>query len=292
MNSGAGRPAPERIVAKGTLSEVLSQLLTAEARSAIAAAGKQVVTFADQQRPVLATLLKRLVPLALNMEVVFQAPRAASYEPLLIQMGYAPVAAQILSLWILTNGRRWAKDLDVSRRKLASALRGIVKAADQSPLVMERRAAVLLPLLDDWTRPWVETAIADGGVPLSFEEFRDLVREAAEGQPSACGRLCEIAPQIFRHVPKARGASLKAPTVTHALLRIGASSSPLIAVSIRPSWSVTRCRWLRIRSPSLSSGFVGLADRIAAITSASISGAGTRAIDPRLGFPCSTAWET
>src|SRR5215208_950156 len=52
----------------------------------------------------------------------------------------------------------------------------------------------------------------------SFEEFRDLVREAAEGQPSASGRLCEIAPQIFRYVPKARGASLKAPTVTHALL--------------------------------------------------------------------------
>src|SRR5215207_1821601 len=86
------------------------------------------------------------------------------------------------------------------------------------PLVMERRAADLLPLLDNWTRPGVETAIADSGVPLSFEEFRDLVREAAEGQPSACGRLCEIAPQIFRHVPKARGASLKVPTVIHALL--------------------------------------------------------------------------
>ena len=218
MNSGAGHPAPERIVAEETLGEVLSQLLTAEARSAIAAAGKQVVTFADQLRPVLATLLKRLVPLARNMDAVFQAPRAASYEPLLIEMGYAPVGAQILSLWILTNGRRWAKDLDVSRRKLGSALRQLVKAADLSPLVRARRAAVLLPLLDDWTRPWVETAIADSGVPLSFEEFRDLVREAAEGQPSACGRLCEIAPQIFRHVPKARGASLKAPTVTHALL--------------------------------------------------------------------------
>src|SRR5215207_8192666 len=218
MNSGAGHPAPERIVTEATLGEVLSQFLTAEARSAIAAAGKQVVTFADQLRPVLATLLKRLMPLARNREAVFQAPRAASYEPLLIQMGYAPVAAQILSLWILTNGGRWAKDLDVSRRKLASALREIVKAADLSPLVMQRRAADLLPLLDHWTRPGLETAIADGGVPLSFEEFRDLVQEAAEGQPSACGRLCEIAPQIFRHVPKARGASLKAPTVRHALL--------------------------------------------------------------------------
>src|SRR5829696_9173963 len=216
MNSGAGQPDPERIVTEATLGEVLSQLLTAEARSAIAAAGKQVVTFADQLRPVLATLLKRLMPLARNMDAVFRAPRAASYEPLLIEMGYAPVAAQILSLWILTNGGRWAKDLDVSRRKLGSALRQLVKAADQSPLVRARRAAVLLPLLDDWTRRLVETAIADGGVPLSFEEFRDLVREAAEGQPSA--RLCELAMQIFRHVPKARGASLKAPTVTHALL--------------------------------------------------------------------------
>src|SRR5215203_4799573 len=194
MNSGAGHTAPERIVAKGSLSEVLSQWLTAE--------------------PVMA--LEWLMPLARNMDAVFRAPRAASYEPLLIEMGYAPVAAQILSLWILTNGRRWAKDLDVSRRKLGSALRQLVKAADLSPLVRARRAAVLLPLLDDWTRRWVETAIADGGVPLSFEQFRDLVREAAEGQPSA--RLCEIAMQIFRHVPKARGASLKVPTVTHALL--------------------------------------------------------------------------
>src|SRR5215217_8656522 len=124
MNSGAGRPAPERIVAKGSLSEVLSQLLTAEARSAIAAAGKQVVTFADQQRPVLATLLKRLMPLARSMEAVFQAPPAASYERLLIEMGYESVEARIRSRWILTNGGRWAKDLDVSRRKLASALRG------------------------------------------------------------------------------------------------------------------------------------------------------------------------
>ena len=98
MNSGAGHPAPERIVAEGSLGEVLSQWLTAEARSAIAAAGKQVVTFADQLRPVLATLLKWLMPLARNMDAVFRAPRAASYEPLLIEMGYEPVAAQILSL--------------------------------------------------------------------------------------------------------------------------------------------------------------------------------------------------
>ena len=212
MNSGAGHP-PE-----GAPSEVVTQLLTAEARSAIVAASKQVVTFADQQRPVWATLLEGLMPLARNMAAVFRAPRAASYERLLIEMGYKPVEAQIMSRWAIRTGERWAKELDVSRRKLASALREIVKAADQSLLVRARRAAVLLPLLDDWTRPWVETAIADGGVPLSLQEFRDLVREAAEGQPTACGRLCEIAPQIFRHVPKARGASLKAPTVTHALL--------------------------------------------------------------------------
>ena len=35
-----------------------------------------------------------------------------------------------------------------------------------------------------------------------------------------------------------------------------------------------------------------VADRIALITSASISGAGTRAIDPRLGLPLQDGWET
>ena len=111
MNSGAGHTAPERIVAKGSLSEVLSQWLTAE--------------------PVMA--LEWLMLLARDMDAVFRAPRAASYEPLLIEMGYEPVAAQILSLWILTNGGRWAKNLDVSRRKLASALRGIVRRLIRAP---------------------------------------------------------------------------------------------------------------------------------------------------------------
>src|SRR5215204_7564688 len=85
MNSGAGHP-PE-----GAPNEVVTQLLTAEARSAIVAASKQVVTFADQQRPVWATLLEGLMPLARNMAAVFRAPRAASYERLLIEMGYKPV---------------------------------------------------------------------------------------------------------------------------------------------------------------------------------------------------------
>src|SRR5215208_7011884 len=110
------------------------------------------------------------MPLARSMEAVFQAPPAASYERLLIEMGYESVEARIRSRWILTNGGRWAKDLDVSRRKLASALREIVKAADQSPLVMGRRAAVLLPLLDNWTRPKT-SGIA--GSPLWFPDLDD-----------------------------------------------------------------------------------------------------------------------
>jgi hypothetical protein len=119
---------------------------------------------------------------------------------------------------VITTGGSWAKDLDGHRRELGSGLRQIVKAADRSTLVMARRAAVLLPLLDEWTRPWIENGIGACGQPLSFEGFRDLVRDTAARQPEACARLGEVAPLIFRHVPKARGASLSTATVTHALL--------------------------------------------------------------------------
>jgi hypothetical protein len=123
---------------------------------------------------------------------------------------------------VITAGPRYAQVLDVRRRKLGSALRQIVNATDRSTLVMARQAAVLLPLLDEWAKAWIENGIDDCGydcgLPLSFEEFHDLVQESADRQPRACARLREVAPLIFRHFPKARGASLKTATVTHALL--------------------------------------------------------------------------
>ena len=119
---------------------------------------------------------------------------------------------------MITTGGSCAQDLDVRRRKLGSALRQVVEAADRSTLVMARRADDLLPLLDECTRPSIENGLDACDLPLSFEGFRDLVRNAADRQPEACARLGEVAPLIFRHVPKARGASLSTVAVTHALL--------------------------------------------------------------------------
>jgi hypothetical protein len=108
--------------------------------------------------------------------------------------------------------------LDGRRRELGSALRQIVKAADGSTLVMAHRAAVLQPMLDEWTSPWIEDGLDACGVRLSFEGFQDLVRDAANREPEACARLGKVAGLTFGHVPKARGASLSTATVTHALL--------------------------------------------------------------------------
>jgi hypothetical protein len=217
MNSGAARLA-EAIRADEGLARVMSQVFSAENRSALSAADAQLRSFADQLRAAWAPLLDGLRPLAQNIAAVLSVPRAGDYEALLIELGCEPFEARFLSTWVITSGGRSAQDLDGRRRELGSALLQIVKAADRSTLVMARRAAVLQPMLDEWTRPWIEDGLDACGVQLSFEGFQDLVRDAAARQPAACARLGKVAGLIFGHVPKARGASLSTETVTHALL--------------------------------------------------------------------------
>ena len=218
MNSAEAGLADEVIGAGEGLARFVSQVFTAENRSVVTAAGAQLLSFADQLRTASVPLLEQLMPRAWDIAAVLAAPRAGDYEALLIELGYKPIEARLLSTWAITTGGSFAEDLDVRRRELGSALREIVKAADRSTLVMARRAAVLLLLLDEWTRPWIENGLDACDLPLSFEAFRDLVRNAADRQPEACARLGEVAPLIFRHVPKARGASLTTTAVTHALL--------------------------------------------------------------------------
>jgi hypothetical protein len=74
---------------------------------------------------------------------VLSKPRAADYEAHLIEIGYEPIEARVLSLWAIVMGKEDAEHLNRQRREIGSALRRTVKAADQSTLVMARRAAVL-----------------------------------------------------------------------------------------------------------------------------------------------------
>jgi hypothetical protein len=200
------------------LADLVSQLFTPEVQSAIAAAGARLTNFLDQLMANWAPHLERLLPLARDIAAVFSETRAADYEACLIEIGYERSQARVLSLWAIVMGKKYAEDLNARRRKLGSALRRTVKAADQSTLVTARRATVLLPLLDQWSKGWIENAIGDSGLPLTFEGFHDLVRDAADRQPAACARLGEISQLIFRHFPKARGKSLSTITVSHALL--------------------------------------------------------------------------
>jgi hypothetical protein len=154
MNSGAARLA-EVIRADEGLARVMSQVFSAENRAALTAVGAQRLSLKDQLRAAWAPLLEDLRRLARNIAAVLSASRAGDYEALLIEVGCKPFEARILSTLVITGGS-CARDLDGRRRELGSALRQIVKAADGSTLVMARRAAVLLPVLDEWTRPSYE----------------------------------------------------------------------------------------------------------------------------------------
>jgi len=166
-----------------------------------------------------APYLKGLVLLAQTIAAVQARPRAPDYETVLIEVGgYEPDAARWLSLWATSTAEQNARELDRVRRKLGSTLRQLVKAAGRSTLVVSRRAEDLRPLLNDWTRPFVEEALAGSHLRLSFEEFRDMAAKAAKREPAACAHLAEIAPLIFESIPKARGRSLPVETVAHAQL--------------------------------------------------------------------------
>src|SRR5829696_3825966 len=95
MNIGAARLA-EAIRADEGLARLMSQVFSAENRSALKAAGAQLRsfadqlrTFADQLRAAWAPLLEGLRPLARNIAAVLSVPRAGDYEALLIELAEA-----------------------------------------------------------------------------------------------------------------------------------------------------------------------------------------------------------
>lgn len=218
MQGGTARQLAEAIRADENLLKLIAHALTPELRSAITRAGTELLSFADPLRSILVPVLEGLVPVALHINALLSEPHAGEYEQQLIQMGYEPVEARIFSYWVIRAGPQNAKELSARRRQLGSAMLELVNAAGQGTLVLSRRAARLVPVVDEWTRPWIKNVIESSGLLLSLAEFEELIRAAAARDPGACARLREVAPRIFRHIPKARGASLSMHNVTHALL--------------------------------------------------------------------------
>jgi hypothetical protein len=77
MNGGAARLA-EVIRADEGLARVMSQVFSAENRSALKAAGAQLRSFADQLRAAWARLLEGLRPLARSIAAVLSVPALAT----------------------------------------------------------------------------------------------------------------------------------------------------------------------------------------------------------------------
>ena len=73
-------------------------------------------------------------------------------------------------------------------------------------------------MLDSWGKELIENAIQSAGLPLSSDQFEDLVRKAAKRDPAACAQLRDVAQAIYPRMPKARGKSLSTATATHAVL--------------------------------------------------------------------------
>src|SRR5215213_9474819 len=128
MNSGTADAAIEVVRAEEGLASVMSQLFTAENRSAVTAAGAQLRSFADQLGAAWTPLLEGLWPLARTMAAAISEPRASDYEAVLLEVGYQPLEARLLSNWAITTGESLARELDRRRRELGSALRQVVKA--------------------------------------------------------------------------------------------------------------------------------------------------------------------
>ena len=105
-----------------------------------------------------------------------------------------------------------------AERKLASAIFGIVKAEDATPLVISRRARSIIAALDDemamaalWNA-WTKAGILD--TPYSIGE---LAERAVRRDPAACSRLREVCVALKPYLCDPRGRIPSELSVTHEL---------------------------------------------------------------------------
>ena len=157
-----------------------------------------------------------LLTFARGLDAVLSQPRAIDYEHRLIEVGRQPTDARLLSYFIVKLAPQYAAERTSERRRIASILRRL-KAA-KSPIVISRRAADLLPLAESNSTGLLMNALEDSALPLTLENFRELLRAAAGGDRVACVTLRKLSPQLFDAFPKARGKALSPATAAHAML--------------------------------------------------------------------------
>ena len=80
-----------------------------------------------------------LLQFAADLQRIEQSPPVPGYEAILIDKGHHPLAARILALNLFRLGKQRLEEIR-AERKLASAIFGVVKAGDATPLVISLSA--------------------------------------------------------------------------------------------------------------------------------------------------------
>lgn len=155
--------------------------------------------------------------LAADLQRIESLPPVPGYEATLIANGHVPLGARILGLNLLRLGKQRLKEIR-AERKLASAIFGIVKAEDATPLVISRRARSILAVLDDeMAMAALYDAWAQAGLSGTAHSIGDLADRATRRDVAACIRLGAICAALMPFVSDPRGRIPSEAGVTHEL---------------------------------------------------------------------------
>ncbi len=115
---------------------------------------------------------------ALRLRRIEQLPPVLGYEDFLIGRKHDPLVARILALNLLRLGGEGLEEIK-AERKLASAINGVVKATEATPLVMSRRAKLVVDALGaGWPLSSLGKAFVSANIQEDAYSFQALLGQA------------------------------------------------------------------------------------------------------------------
>lgn len=158
-----------------------------------------------------------LLKFVADLQRIESAPPVPGYEATLIANGHDRLGARILGLNLSRLGKQRLQEIRAERR-LASAIFGVVKAGNATPLVMSRRARPIKAALDDeMAMPALCDAWAQADLSGTAYSIGDLAERATRRDAAACIRLGEICAALKPFMSDPRGRFPSEASVTHEL---------------------------------------------------------------------------
>ena len=155
---------------------------------------------------------------ALHLWRIEQSPPVLGYEDFLIGRKHDPLGARILALNILRLGREGLEEIK-AERKLASAINGVVRATDATPLVISRRAKLVVDALGTgWALSSLGKAFVSASIREDAYSFQALLGQAVAREANSCLRLSEVCAKLKPFLKSPRGLTPSRISMTHELL--------------------------------------------------------------------------